>query len=125
MIKKYSLILISLIAIFSCSPKQEPINDLENLANRLENSSTTYSEEDWMLVYQDMEDINQRIDRYNSQYTEEELKKINRLKGACLAKIAKKAYNDTSRQIEEAIKSSPDIIKGFIDELDNEQNYDE
>ena len=54
-----------------------------------------------------------------SEYTDEELKEIGRIKGQILAKMAKSAVKDLKKQMEDLSKQLEGGLEGFMEEINN------
>lgn len=114
------IIIAALLALFSLScskPEPTPIDRLTQLSEQLDKSETTYSEEEWAAVGLEIEEIEDLVEKNKDKYTEEELREINRLKGQCLAKLAKKAASDFAGEIGNFLKDSEGILNGFMEEI--------
>lgn len=113
------IIVVTLLAlsVASCSTKQTPIDRLTQLSEQLDKSDAKYSEEEWVALGSELEEIEEEIQKNKSQYTEEELQEINRLKGKCLGKLAKKAANDFAGEIGNFLKESEGMLDGFMNEI--------
>ena len=70
-----------------------------------------------MALGSELEEIEEEVQKNKSQYTEEELQEINRLKGKCLGKLAKKAANDFADELGNFLKGSAGMLDGFMDEI--------
>ena len=93
------------LSVASCSTKQTPIDRLTQLSEQLDKSDAKYSEEEWVALGTELEEI------------EEEVQEINRLKGKCLGKLAKKAANDFADELGNFLKGSAGMLDGFMDEI--------
>ena len=96
-----------------CHSKQTPINRLENLTEELRNGAPNYTEEDWRASAEELEMIETEIEQYKSQYTDEELKEIGRLKGICLAQFTKHSILTFKNDFEDAMKEAEGLMEGF------------
>ncbi len=109
--------LLALFAISCASPKPTPAERLTEMSEYLDNSETKYSEEEWEVLGLEIEEIEDEIQKNKDKYSEEEIRKINRLKGKCLAKMAKKAANDLAGEIGNFLQESESILGGFMEEI--------
>ena len=107
------------LSVASCSTKQTPIDCLTQLSEQLDKSDAKYSEEEWVALGSELEEIEEEVQK--NKYTEEELQEINRLKGKCLGKLAKKAANDFADELGNFLKGSAGMLDGFMDEINKEK----
>lgn len=110
--------LMMALSLSSCSSKQSPVDDLEELSVELEEESEDYSESDWENVAAKYAKIEEDLQKY--EYTDEELKAIGKLKAKCLKSIAKssaknlkKQWHDIQMQMEGASDELQDAAKEF------------
>ena len=87
----HSLMMLFAVIITSCSSKQDPINELEELAYELKENSADYSREDWEDVSVRYAEIEENLQR--NEYTDEELKRIGKLKAQCFRAIIRSSAN--------------------------------
>lgn len=90
-ILSFSLTLIFAMVLGSCSSKQDPVNELEELAYELKENSADYSQEDWEDVAVRYAEIEEDLQR--NEYTDEELKRIGKLKAQCFRAIIRSSAN--------------------------------
>lgn len=81
----------------SCDSKQDPINELNNLAEEIEANGNNYTEEDWNNISNEIEEIDSELEKY--QYTDEEQKEIGRLKAKLSYDIAIKYGTKKAKQL--------------------------
>ena len=60
------------------------------------------------------------MDTSESEYTEEELKEIGRLKGLCLAQITKNSVHSFKNQLQDLMKEAEGLFEGFTTGLTDE-----
>lgn len=125
-ISKY--LLISCLAIWtltftSCNNKNTPIHDLEELCEDLKQNSKDYSDDDWAAISQSLDNINNEIDEHRSEYTDEEMKEIGRLKGICGAYLMKYAAKNASQQLKGLIQQLGGAIQGVKSVIDSDPNF--
>lgn len=120
--KKILLLIVFTIGLIVCNSKQTSIDNLANLTEEIQNESAEYSQEDWEQAAQEYEMIEQELSEFKTEYTDEELKEIGRLKGICLARFAKHSLRSLGTEMENALKEAKGIMEGFTEELSNEQN---
>ena len=111
----YSFILILLISFFisSCESKETPISDLDDLIEEISENSEEYSDEDWeeaALQYQHIEDV---LEKYQSEYSDKELRCIGEKKGKCLAFFAKRSVKKLQKNMEDLMYEASGIVEGF------------
>ena len=118
---KFSFIITALFAVIlccSCSSKQVPINDLEDLAIELKENSEVYSQSDWEKVAVRFSEIEEQMQQY--EYTDEELKKIGKLKAQCFKAIAKSSAKNIKKQMhnfQTQLEGASEEMEGAFDEL--------
>ena len=123
-----NIIIATLLALFafSCSsPKPTPTDRLKEMSEYLDKSETKYSEEEWEVLGLEIEEIEDEIQKNKDKYTDEEIQEINRLKGKCLAKMAKKAVNDFAGEFGNFLKESEGILGGFMEEINKGREVEE
>lgn len=118
--KNVILMFALLIGFVSCNSKQTPINELSDLSEEIKSNSGDYSQQDWEDAAQEFEKIAEELKQYQSEYTDEELKKIGRLEGICLAHFTKHSLRSLNNDIKNAIKESEGIFDGFAKEFSKE-----
>lgn len=122
--KKFLYLVLSLILplaiCFSCQTKQSPIDELQSLAFELEEEGQDYSEADWEKAIVKFQEIQDDMQQY--EYTDEELKEIGRLKGKCVAAIAKasaKKIKSSMHIFEKEMEGAAEELEGAFKEFDN------
>lgn len=118
--KNIVLMFVLLIGLVSCNSKQTPINELSDLSEEIKDNSAGYSQENWEKAAQEFEMIAQEFKRYQSEYTDEDLREIGRLEGICLAYFTKQSLRSLNSDIKNAIKETEGILDGFINEFSEE-----
>jgi DNA repair exonuclease SbcCD ATPase subunit len=109
----YTIALIFILLLCSCSPKQSAINQLENLAIELEENCEDYSQEDWDSFADEFYEIEEDLEQYD--YTDEELKEIGRLKAKCIKAIT----ISTSKLFKSKVHNFQKQFEGAIEELES------
>lgn len=127
---KFSFLLTAFCAVIlccSCSSKQSPINDLEDLAFELKENSEGYSQSDWEKVAVRYSEIEEQMQQY--EYTDEELKEIGKLKAQCFkaivhssAKNIKKQMRNFQMQMEGASEEMEGAFEEFEDMFEGDIN---
>ena len=121
--KKYLFICLTFAVVFSfasCDSSQSAINDLEVLLQEIETNYQTYTEEDWENISMSYSAIEEELAKH--EYTDEELKKIGRLKGKCMGYLTKQSIKDLEKQIKDLTKELEGGIEGFLEVLSNDNN---
>lgn len=66
----------------SCSEKAKAINNLENLAEEVQEHGDSYGFSEWQDVFKQYQSINVTIDRHYGEYSQKQHNRINRAKSA-------------------------------------------
>ena len=116
----FKLLMLAIMAtiISSCSPKQDPINDLEDLATELKENFENFSKEDWENAQNEFVEIENKLNEY--EYTDEELKKIGKLKAKCgitFARGAAKMLNDEMHNMKKQFEGAAEEMNSAAEEL--------
>ena len=106
-----------IVTAISCSSKQDAISRLETLYAELQQNGGDYTADDWNAVLEEVNDIDEMLEQYQSEYSEEEIKEIGRLKGLCLAQITKCSASSFTGQLKNAMKEAEGIFEGFSEGL--------
>ena len=116
------LLFISIfIVALSCNSKQDAISQLETLCEELQENGDKYTIDDWDAAIAEMNDIDDMIKQYQSEYSEEELKEIGRLKGLCLAHFTKNSAHSLKNQLKNVMKEAEGIFEGFTEGLTDKE----
>ncbi len=105
----------------SCSSKQTPINNLANFVEELQQNSEVYAEEDWKNAEQTYEEIEIDLERYHSEYSDEEIREIGRLKGQCAAIMTKNVIKEFKNDMKDAINETAGFVEGFAKGVNNKE----
>ena len=105
--------------MMGCNSKRTPINRLENLTEDIQNKAQDFTEDDWKATAEELELIENEIEQYKSEYTDEELKEIGRLKGKCLALYTKYSFRTLKYDFEDIIKEAEGLLDGYKQELED------
>lgn len=116
----FCIVVLFISCMVSCKSKQTPINQLKDLVEDVRTNSQNYTDEDWHSFSEKYKLIEQQLNEYKDQYTDEEKNEIDRLKGVCLAYIAKYSIKSFGNQMYDAIKETKGLIEGFTDAFVNE-----
>ena len=107
------------VTAISCHSKQDAISRLETLYEELQQNGDEYTADDWDAVIAEVNDIDEMLKQYQSDYSEEEIREIGRLKGLCLAQITKCSVNSFADQLKDVMKEAEGIFEGFTEGLTN------
>ena len=107
----------------SCNNKNTPIHNLQELSEDLKQNSKNYTDDDWAAISQSLDNINNEIDEHRSEYTDEEMKEIGRLKGICGAYLMKYAAKNASQQLKNLIQQFGGAIQGVKSVIDSDPNF--
>ena len=102
-----------IVTTISCHSKQDAISRLEALYEELQQNGDEYTADDWDAVIAEMNDIDDFYKQYQSDYSEEEIKEIGRLKGLCLAQFAKYKVYSIKDQLKNVMKEAEGFFEGF------------
>lgn len=102
-----------IVTTISCHSKQDAISRLEDLYEELQQNGGEYTSDDWDAVIAEMNDIDEMLKHYKSEYSEEEIKEIGRLKGLCLAHFAKYKVYSIKDQLKNVMKEAEGLFEGF------------
>lgn len=117
--KNVLLLILFTVGIAACSSRQTPINKLADFTEEIQNESAEYSQKDWEQAAQEFEHIEQELSEFKSEYTDDELKEIGRMKGICLARFTKHRIRSFGNEMENALKEVKGIMEGFTEEFSN------
>ncbi len=104
------LLVLSCIGLCSCSSKQTPIDDLASLAEELTENGEEYTDEDWETAASEYAAIEEELQEYH--YTNEEHKKIGKLKGRIF-------YLISSKYAKNKINQFANELSGVMEELND------
>lgn len=105
------------VTAISCNSKQDALSRLETLYEELQQNCDEYSADDWDAVIAEMNDIDDVLKQNQSDYSDEEIKEIGRLKGLCLAQIAKSSAHSFKEQLKNVINEAEGLFEGFTEGL--------
>lgn len=117
--KKYFVLLFACMALISCHTKQSPVDDLRDLSVELQNNSENYDQDDWEKVARKYAKIEQELSQ--NDYTDEELKEIGRLKGKCVAAIARssmKSFGNIMHSYSKQLEGATEELDGLAEEFE-------
>jgi len=86
------LALLAAVFILSgCSTKQSAVNQLERYSYELRDNAQYYTVKEWKNAVDDFASIRKKIARHESEYTEQEKRRIGELEGKCASYMARGA----------------------------------
>lgn len=112
---------ILVLCMMGCKSKHSPVNRLEYLTVEIQENAQNYTKEDWVTLIEELELIESEIEQYKSEYTDEELKEIGRLKGQCLAQFTKYSMETFKNGLIDVLKEAEGLIEGFTQEFDDNE----
>lgn len=118
---KFNIFLAAIVfslVFSSCETSKTPVEHLSSLVEEVEDKYDEFTDEDWENIASEYEKIEEELSKYD--YTDEELKEIGKMKGKVLAKMAKSAVKDFSKQIEDWSKQIEGGLEGFFEELNED-----
>lgn len=107
--------LILLLLLCSCSREQTVLAGYRDLAEELKANSSDYSKEDWGKVLKECEMLEEKVQQCD--FSPEEKKELNRLRGQCSAYFIKSLPKQAKYQMEDAIEQISDITDGFMEAI--------
>ena len=106
---------IFVLCMMGCKSKFSPVNKLEKLTEDIQNNAQNYTQEEWEATIGELELIENEIEQYKSEYTDEEIKEIGRLKGICPAQFTKHSIKTFKNGFEDVMKEAEGLIEGFTE----------
>lgn len=107
--------LLFLVLVCSCSREQTVLSGYRDLAEELKANSSEYSKEDWGKVLKECEMLEENVKLCD--FSPEEKKELNRLRGQCSAYFIKSLPKQAKYQMEDAIEQISDIADGFMEAI--------
>ena len=111
-------ILLLLVLVCSCSKEQTVLSGYRDLKKELKINSSDYSMEDWERVLKECEMLEEKARQCN--FSPEEKKELNKLRGQCSAYFIKSLPKQAKFQMEDAIEQISDIADGFMEAIGEE-----
>ena len=106
----------------SCNNKNTPIHNLQELSEDIKQNSKNYTDDDWAAISQSLDNINNEIDEHRTEYTDEEMKEIGRLKGICGTYLMKYAMKNASQQLKGLILQLGGAVEGVKNAIDSDHS---
>ena len=101
--------------LFACTPKS-PIEKLKKLADKVEKSHKSYTDEDWKEIAQEYAILKAEFEK--DEYTKEELKEFARQKGRIKGYMTKKTLNKLGKKVEGLANELEGGIEGFFEAIE-------
>ncbi len=98
---------VAALMVVSCSDKQTPISQLEQLCQDLEQNAELYTEDDWKQVDETLDDIQQLLSKHRSEYSSEERDQIRSLKERVVTAAA-------SQHTRSLLRSGAKVVSGVL-----------
>ena len=111
-------ILLMLVLVCSCSKEQTVLSGYRDLKKELKTNPSDYSMEDWERVLKECEILEEKARQCN--FSPEEKKELNKLRGQCSAYFIKSLPKQAKCQMEDAIEQISDITDGFMEAIGEE-----
>ena len=112
------LLLVTIFAsatLFACTPKS-PVEKLKKLADKVEKSYESYTDEDWEKVNQEYTKL--KADFEKKERDKEELKEFARQKGRIKGYMTKKTLNKWGKKMENFANELEGGIEGFFEAIE-------
>ena len=107
--------LLLLLFLCSCSREQTVLSGYSDLTEELKASSSDYSKEDWEKVLKEWKMLEENVKLCD--FSPEEKRELNRLRGQCSAYFIKSLPKQAKYQLEDAIEQISDIADGFMEAI--------
>lgn len=102
-------------ALFACTPKS-PVEKLKKLADKVEKSHESYTDEDWEKINQEYAILKAEFEE--KERSKEELKEFARQKGRIKGYMTKKTLNKLGKKVENLANELEGSIEGFFDAIE-------
>lgn len=106
------------ITVMSCSERQSSIAELESFTQELKENSQYYDVEDWEFASQEFEKIIEELNNYRSEFSDDELRTIGRLKGECAVEFSHGAMIQLNNTLDDLSKEAEGFIDGISDSFE-------
>ena len=101
--------------LFACTPKS-PIEKLKKLADKVEKSHKSYTDEDWEKINQEYAILKAEFEE--KERSKEELKEFARQKGRIKGYMTKKTLNKLGKKVEGLANELEGGIEGFFEAIE-------
>lgn len=115
---RFIYFILMLILVCSCTREGSALSEYRSLAKELKVNSTDYTQEDWERAIKKYEKLEEKISRCN--FSKQEKKELNRLRGQCAAYMLKAISKQTKRDVEDVMEQFADMAEGFNEALGEE-----
>ena len=109
----YLVFLTFLFIVASCDFKQSQIDSLANEISMAEEDVNDVNEKEWQNLAQEIEELEVNLNQNRKDFTEEQIREINQLKGKYAALVVKRGMLD----LKNGINDFQEQIKGFVEEI--------
>ena len=100
-----------LLTLSSCvSSRQAAINDLRNFTQNMQRNSYNYSLDDWASAGKEYYNINKKIKKHATEYTDSEMQEISNLSGQCVRNFSEGAVT----KVNGATSLLNSFLEGFM-----------
>ena len=116
--KRLLLLFVTIFAsatLFACTPKS-PIEKLKKLADKVEKSHKSYTDEDWEKINQEYAILKAEFEE--KERSKEELKEFARQKGRIKGYMTKKTLNKLGKKVEGLANELEGGIEGFFEAIE-------
>ena len=115
---RFIYFILMLILVCSCTREGSALSEYRSLAKELKVNSTDYTQEDGERAIKKYEKLEEKISRCN--FSKQEKKELNRLRGQCAAYMLKAISKQTKRDVEDVMEQFADMAEGFNEALGEE-----
>ena len=121
--KMKSILLMSLMSVAmilsfaSCNPKQSALDDFQTFTEDLEQSYSTYTNEQWDNSMSRYNEIIQNLELYKQEYSSQEKESIGKLQGRCELIFTKHAIKDGVDSFMNDFYKYKGILEGVLEGL--------
>lgn len=112
--KKFVFFILSLFIFNACStPEESALKSLEKFTAKMEQQSSSWSEEEWSQAELQFDKIQHSLERY--KYSDEDLRYIGRLEGRCAGLFVKHCAQQTRDVIHDTARELEGVMSGLQD----------
>lgn len=115
LVRHFSFVTFCVVLVSCSMGKQEPLDQLQELAEDIRLHHEDYSVADWKYAYAQYEQIAAEME--NNQYTNEEAETIGKLEGECVGYFMKSTINSLGgleSEIKGFFEGMEDVVKNRI-----------
>lgn len=110
-----ALMLCFTLLLSSCDKKQMAYDHLERFTEQLEKKSADFNDEQWEKAADEFEEICKEVDKYKSDYTKDQKKQINKMKGKCKRIFAKSSLHEFFEDLQDITDEIEGALGGLSD----------